>query len=226
MGEERNRSHAAGWSDWTINKWLGLSHCPDREKRWGIRFCVNYRKPNAVTQGDACPMPRLDKLLNQLGKSQFMSPLDLARGTGRCLSSRSIHHKTLPLLMDVPLQGYAFWLMWGTSHLPEKNDVWSTPCRGYRACSSIRRWVGYLQSNLGGPTPSPQDYPYLATSWQDLKNANLGWDTALTWVNSWLWTCKTRAEQDWSCKEFSYLTHQEGCVLISGTCRLLQKVHS
>eukprot|EP00731_Ephydatia_muelleri_P014418 Em0008g138a len=50
------------------------------KKDGGIRFCVDYRKLNVVTQGDAYPMPRVDELLDQLGNSQYMTTLDLARG--------------------------------------------------------------------------------------------------------------------------------------------------
>eukprot|EP00731_Ephydatia_muelleri_P001660 Em0001g1660a len=50
------------------------------KKDGGIRFCVDYRKLNSVTQGDAYPMPRVDELLDQLGNSQYLTTLDLARG--------------------------------------------------------------------------------------------------------------------------------------------------
>ena len=36
-----------------------------------IRFCVDYRKVNDVSHFDAYPMPRVDELLDRLGKAQF-----------------------------------------------------------------------------------------------------------------------------------------------------------
>ncbi len=45
-----------------------------------IRFCVDYRKVNAVSKFDAYPMPRVDELLDRLGAVRFYSTLDLTKG--------------------------------------------------------------------------------------------------------------------------------------------------
>ncbi|CAM5095241.1 unnamed protein product [Eretmochelys imbricata] len=49
---------------------------PDGE----IRFCMDYRKLNAVTRPDNYPMPSTDELLEKLGWAQFISTLDLTKG--------------------------------------------------------------------------------------------------------------------------------------------------
>ncbi len=45
-----------------------------------VRFCVDYRKVNAVSKFDAYPMPRVDELLDRLGTARFYSTLDLNKG--------------------------------------------------------------------------------------------------------------------------------------------------
>ncbi len=45
-----------------------------------VRFCVDYRKVNAVSMFDAYPMPRVDELLDRLDTARFYSTLDLTKG--------------------------------------------------------------------------------------------------------------------------------------------------
>ncbi len=45
-----------------------------------VRFCVDYRKVNAVSKFDAYPMPRVDELLDRLGTARIYSTLDLTKG--------------------------------------------------------------------------------------------------------------------------------------------------
>ena len=44
------------------------------------RFCVDYRKVNAVTQKDAYPLPRVDETLDTLSGSRWFMTLDLISG--------------------------------------------------------------------------------------------------------------------------------------------------
>ncbi len=45
-----------------------------------VRFCVDYRKVNAVSKFNAYPMPRVDELLDRLGAARFYSTLNLTKG--------------------------------------------------------------------------------------------------------------------------------------------------
>ena len=51
-----------------------------RKKDGSLRFCIDYRKLNQVTQFDAYPLPRVDETLEAVGGSKFFTTLDLLSG--------------------------------------------------------------------------------------------------------------------------------------------------
>ena len=65
-----------------------------RKKDGTLRMCVDYRKLNSVTKPDKFPLPRIDDLLDQLGKSRYFSTLDLAAGFWQIKMSNSSKEKT------------------------------------------------------------------------------------------------------------------------------------
>ena len=51
-----------------------------RKKDGSHRFCIDYRELNSLTKCDLFPLPRIDDMLDQLGKSRYFRTLDLASG--------------------------------------------------------------------------------------------------------------------------------------------------
>ena len=45
-----------------------------------LRFCIDNRRLNAITQKDVYPLPRVDDILVTLGEAQYFTSLDLASG--------------------------------------------------------------------------------------------------------------------------------------------------
>ena len=50
------------------------------KKSGNYRFCIDYRKLNAITKPDAYPLPRIDELLEKYETSKWFTSLDLAAG--------------------------------------------------------------------------------------------------------------------------------------------------
>lgn len=51
-----------------------------RKKDRTLRFCVDYRKLNAVNHKDAFPLSRIEETLTSLSRAEWFSTLDLASG--------------------------------------------------------------------------------------------------------------------------------------------------
>uniref|UniRef100_K7EZI4 ribonuclease H n=1 Tax=Pelodiscus sinensis TaxID=13735 RepID=K7EZI4_PELSI len=59
-----------------------------------LRFCIDFRKVNAISKFDAYPMPRTDELLERLGKAKFITTLDLTKGYWQIPLDRESQEKT------------------------------------------------------------------------------------------------------------------------------------
>lgn len=67
---------------------------PDINGKIKYRVCVDFRKLNQVTIGDAFPLPNITDILDQLGKSKYYSTLDLAQGYHQVPMKASDREKT------------------------------------------------------------------------------------------------------------------------------------
>jgi len=53
---------------------------PDENGVVKYRVCVDFRRLNQISTGDAYPLPNITEILDQLGKSKYYTTLDLAQG--------------------------------------------------------------------------------------------------------------------------------------------------
>ena len=51
-----------------------------KKKDGSMRLCVDYRRLNQISRSDAYLMPRVDDLIDCVGKSTYISTLDLTQG--------------------------------------------------------------------------------------------------------------------------------------------------
>ena len=51
-----------------------------KKKDGTLRMCIDYRRLNSVSEADAYPMPRIDDLIDSLGKAKYITTIDLTRG--------------------------------------------------------------------------------------------------------------------------------------------------
>lgn len=51
-----------------------------KKKDGTLRFCIDYRRLNSVARYDPYPMPRVDDMIDKLGKVTYITTLDLTRG--------------------------------------------------------------------------------------------------------------------------------------------------
>ena len=65
-----------------------------KKKDGTLRFCVDYRKLNSLSQADAYPMPRIDELIDQLGQAMYVTTLDLTQGYWQVPVAEKAREKT------------------------------------------------------------------------------------------------------------------------------------
>lgn len=89
-----------------------------------MRFCIDFRKINAISRFDTYPMPLVDELLEWLGSAEFISTLDLTKGYWQIpLALASYEKVAFPTLLRlIPICHDAMWTAQGHSHLPAADE--------------------------------------------------------------------------------------------------------
>ncbi|XP_036319240.1 uncharacterized protein LOC118733784 [Rhagoletis pomonella] len=64
----------------------------ENEKKW--RLVIDFRKLNEITVDDKFPLPNIESLFDKLGKAQYFSSLDLAKGFHQILMDEKDIEKT------------------------------------------------------------------------------------------------------------------------------------
>ncbi len=89
---------------------------PDADGKRSFRFCIDFRKLNAVTVKDCYPLPRIDDTVDALSGSKYFTTLDLASGYWQVPLSEKDKEKTA---FSANSRLYQFKLMpFGLSNAP------------------------------------------------------------------------------------------------------------
>uniref|UniRef100_A0A8C5AIP4 Integrase catalytic domain-containing protein n=1 Tax=Gadus morhua TaxID=8049 RepID=A0A8C5AIP4_GADMO len=77
-----------------------------------VRFCVDYRRVNAVSKFDAYPMPRIDELVDRLGMATYYMTLDCTKGYWQPRKNVLLHSAR-----SLPVQGASVRVVRGPGHV-------------------------------------------------------------------------------------------------------------
>ncbi|CAL9704267.1 unnamed protein product [Knipowitschia caucasica] len=73
-----------------------------------LRFCIDFRYLNSVSLCDPYPMPRIDELVERVGKAKYITTLDLSKGYWQVALSPEVHELTA---FRTPFGMYQFRVM-------------------------------------------------------------------------------------------------------------------
>lgn len=107
-----------------------------------LRFCVDYRKPNAITNKDAYPLPRIEESLTALKSTKYLSTLDLTSEYWQVQMSKEDKEKT-PFI--TPMGIYEFNRMpFGLCNAPATFQHVMEHCLGHKNFNMVLLYLDYI----------------------------------------------------------------------------------
>jgi hypothetical protein len=132
-----------------------------------IRFCCDYKRLNDITQPDAFPLPRIDDLIDKIGKAKYMTKIDLSRGYWQVPTEES----SIPLSGFVTPFGHFQWkyMAFGLRNAPGTfSRLMSSVLRGLEAFTAA-----YLDDVVIFSDSWSLHMKHLAQVFERLRTANL-----------------------------------------------------
>ena len=86
--------------------------CLVKKKDGTFRFCIDYRRVNAVSKKDAYPIPDIQDALDNLRGSKYFATIDLLSGYWQIgMTDRAKELRVLYAPRFIPLYSYAVWFV-------------------------------------------------------------------------------------------------------------------
>ena len=200
-----------------------------RKKDGSLRLCVDYRRLNLKTVGDAYPLPRIQESLDALVGAQYFSTLDLASGYHQISMDPRDQHKTA---ITTPFALYEHTRMpMGLASAPATfqrlMQATMSDCLSVSACLP-RRPPCLLQDVRrinGAPrtTPAAGDRDRSETESQQVPVPE-AW-SHLSWPHDLGWWSGLRVWQGGVCAELANTNNDNRAAQLSWLCQLLAAVH-
>ncbi len=127
-----------------------------------LRFCNDFRRLNEVSEFDGYPMPRVDELLERLGRARFISTLDLTKGYWQVPLSETAKPKTA---FSTPSGHWQYRVLPFGLHGAPADDGHPAEAPS-DVCSSLHRWCRHPLGDLGRPPgAAPEGTSRAAAGW-------------------------------------------------------------
>lgn len=155
----------------------------------GWRLCTDFHKLNSVTEPDPFLLPRIDDLLDKVGKARFLTKLDMAKGYHQV----KCDDKSIPMTGFVTPFGFFHWryMPFGLRNAPA--TFGRLVCKLVLGCESF--CLVYLDDILVFSETWSDHVKHLRTIFERVRNASL--------------TLK-RSKCEFAAAELDYLGHHIG----------------